>query len=142
VLKKLTPFPIIFQFKYVEPVGEGTKTIFNLWFGSIRVPWKATHHDFQPQSGFTDTQNKGSFSSWVHKHSFNNIDSNTSEVIDEIEAQFGQGFFSGLVSRFMWLTLPILFNYRSWQTRRLVKGWKNSSPCNDLQPSQEATKFG
>jgi hypothetical protein len=46
-------------------------------------------------------------------------------VIDEIQGQYGSGLFSGLVSRFMWWTLPILFAYRGWQTKRLVESGEN-----------------
>ena len=60
-----------------------------------------------------DTQKQGPFRSWRHRHQFRAIDENTTEVIDSIEAEYGN-----LISRFMWLNLPILFGYRGWRTRR------------------------
>ena len=120
VLKKLTPFPIIVQFKQVEAVGEGTSTDFVLWFGFIPVKWRAAHHDVMPDGGFTDTQVEGPFKEWVHKHTFLEIDAQTTVVIDEIKAHFGKGIFHGLVSRFMWVTLPILFSYRAWKTNQEI----------------------
>ncbi|MBG7609267.1 MAG: TIGR01777 family protein [Anaerolineae bacterium] len=121
VLKKLTPFPIIVQFRQVEPVGEGTQALFTLWFGPIPVTWHANHHDFNLPNSFFDTQVEGPFNLWVHQHSFNKIDDKMTEVVDDIDVQFGTGLFSGLVSRFMWITLPILFAYRAWQTKRLLE---------------------
>ena len=121
VLKTLTPFPIIVQFKHVEPVGEGTKAIFTLWFGPIPVPWVARHHNFDPPDGFYDTQIEGPFTSWVHRHSFIDMGGGETAVVDEIYAQYGKGLFPGLVSRFMGFTLPILFTFRSWRTRHILE---------------------
>jgi uncharacterized protein (TIGR01777 family) len=121
VLKNLTPFPIIVQFKQVEPVGEGTRTIFTLWFGPIPVKWEAVHHDFNLPDGFSDTQTEGPFVSWHHRHTFKEMDENHTMVIDDINAVFGKGLFAGIISRFMWVTLPILFAYRAWKTRRSIE---------------------
>ena len=120
-LNKLTPFPIIVQLKHIEPIGEGSKAAFNIWFGPVPVRWLARHHNYDPISGFTDTQDEGPFSLWVHQHSFLKVDGQTTKVIDEITSQYGKSLFSGLVSRMMWLTLPILFAFRAWQTKRLVE---------------------
>jgi uncharacterized protein len=120
-LKKLTPFPIIVQLKHIEPIGEGSQAAFNIWFGPVPIPWLARHHSYDPINGFTDTQDEGPFTLWVHQHSFINVDGQTTKVIDEITSQYGKSLFSGLVSRMMWLTLPILFAFRAWQTKRLVK---------------------
>lgn len=121
VLKHLTPFPITVQFKQVEPVGEGTRTIFSLWFGPIPVKWEAVHHDFNPPDGFSDTQAEGPFDSWHHRHIFKAMDENHTMVIDDINAVFGKGLFAGIMSRFIWVTLPILFAYRTWKTRRSLE---------------------
>ena len=102
-------------------MGEGTIANFNFWFGPIPVYWSATHHDIDLPNGFFDTQLEGPFTHWVHHHSFNKINDNKTEVFDEIDLQFGTGLFSGIVSRFMWITLPILFAFRAWQTKRLLE---------------------
>ena len=119
-LKQLTPFPIIVQLKRVEAIGEGSMAAFNIWFGPIPVSWVARHHDYDPIKGFTDTQDEGPFSHWVHQHTFTAINPQTTEVVDDITAKYGHDPFFGLVSRVMWLTLPILFAFRKWETRRQV----------------------
>ena len=70
---------------------------------------------------FNDTQEKGPFNYWFHQHSFLSVNATTTDVVDEITAAFGKGLFSWVVSRFMWVTLPILFAFRGWQTKRLVE---------------------
>lgn len=120
VLKQLTPLPIIVQFKNVEQMQEGSMADFNLWFGPFPAPWSARHYDFDPPRGFKDVQLKGPFAYWDHQHTFVQIDDHTTDVIDDIQARHGRHPYYGLISRFMWLTLPILFTFRAWQTRRLV----------------------
>ena len=125
VLKKLTPLPILVQFRKAELVSEGSRVDFTLWFGPFPVPWSAKHYDFDPPRGFKDIQLKGPFAFWDHRHTFVQIDDQTTEVVDDITAQLGRHPYYGLVSRFMWLTLPILFSFRAWQTRRLVEKYSH-----------------
>jgi ligand-binding SRPBCC domain-containing protein len=117
-LRDLTPPPVFVQFHNVEPLGEGSLADFTLWLGPLPVRWAARHTEVDPRRGFTDTQERGPFKSWVHRHSFEVVDDRQTDVIDTIEAQPGDHPLWGLVSRLMWLNLPVLFAYRAWKTRR------------------------
>ena len=121
-LKLLTPPPLFVKFNHIEPMGEGSRADFTLWFGPIPIHWIANHTDVHPTYGFTDTQVEGPFQTWIHRHTFTQMTTDMTKIIDEIEGQPSDHFFSGIVSRFMWLTLPILFSYRAQQTRRAVEG--------------------
>lgn len=121
-LKLLTPPPIFVKLNHIEPIGEGSRSDFTLWFGPFPIRWIAVHSDIHPQEGFTDTQLEGPFKTWVHRHAFEEITDDLTEIIDEVEGQPSNHFFWGLVSRFMWLTLPVLFSYRARQTRKAVEG--------------------
>lgn len=121
-LKLLTPPPLFVKFNHIEPMGEGSRADFTLWFGPIPIHWIAKHTDVHPTGGFTDTQVEGPFQTWIHRHTFMQMTSDTTKIIDKIEGQPSDHLFSGIVSRFMWLTLPILFSYRARQTKRAVEG--------------------
>jgi ligand-binding SRPBCC domain-containing protein len=121
-LKLLTPPPLFVKFNLIEPMGEGSRADFTLWFGPIPIHWIANHTDVHPTDGFTDTQVEGPFQTWIHRHTFTQMTTDMTKIIDEIEGQPSDHLFSGIVSRFMWLTLPILFSYRAQQTRRAVEG--------------------
>jgi ligand-binding SRPBCC domain-containing protein len=86
-----------------------------MWLGPLPIRWTAVHSQLSSQ-GFMDTQQRGPFKSWRHRHTFQQLNAWTTGVIDEIEAEPGS-----LISRFMWLNLPILFAYRAWRTRRALR---------------------
>jgi ligand-binding SRPBCC domain-containing protein len=104
----------------VEPLAENSVADFTLWLGPLPVRWVAVHTNVDPLTGFTDRQESGPFASWVHQHSFEPRDEAETEVIDEIQAEFGRGFL-GMLSRLMWINLPFMFFYRGWVTRRSIE---------------------
>ncbi len=114
-LRLLTPPPIWVQFHQVEPLAEGSVADFTMWLGPLPVRWTAVHTQVSPH-GFTDTQQRGPFQFWRHQHTFQELNAWSTGVIDEIEAEPGN-----LISRFMWLTLPMLFAYRAWRTKRALQ---------------------
>ncbi|MBN2550874.1 MAG: hypothetical protein JXB15_17050 [Anaerolineales bacterium] len=120
-LQRLTPPPVFVQMHFVEPVAENSKAEFTLWIGPLPVRWLAVHSNVHTQHGFTDTQLRGPFKHWVHQHSFRAVDEKTTEILDEIRAEPGDHPLWGLVSRFMWLNLPLMFAYRGWVMRRLIQ---------------------
>lgn len=120
-LKKLTPPPLFVSFKKVEPLAEGSVADFTMWFGPIPIHWVAKHSDVEPEKGFTDQQVEGPFEAWVHRHSFQPIEESKTMIIDRVQAEPSNHPFWGLISRFMWISMPILFTYRAWRTRREVE---------------------
>ena len=121
-LKRLTPPPMFVQFNQIEPLGEGSRSDFTLWLGPIPIRWVAVHSGVSATNGFTDTQVEGPFQTWIHKHIFQSLPGNKTRVIDQVTGQSSSHILWGIVSRFMWLTLPILFSHRARQTRRAVEG--------------------
>ena len=120
-IKQLTPPPLFITFNKVEPLAEGSVADFIMWLGPLPIHWVAIHSKVDPLRGFTDSQTTGPFEVWFHHHSFESVDDSTTEVIDQVRAKPSNHPFWGIVSRFMWLTLPILFAYRSRQTRKAVE---------------------
>jgi ligand-binding SRPBCC domain-containing protein len=114
-LRRLSPPPMIVQFNDVEPLAEGSVADFTMWLGPVPIRWVAVHSEVS-SAGFVDTQQKGPFKAWRHQHQFHALDEHTTEVIDTIDAEYGN-----LISRFMWLNLPVLFAYRGWRTRQTLE---------------------
>jgi ligand-binding SRPBCC domain-containing protein len=118
VLKVLSPPPIYAQIHDFEPLGEGSKADFTLWFGPLPVHWQAVHSDVTV-NGFTDTQVKGPLKRWQHQHRFSAIDEETTLVSEHIEYEHDAGW-RGLWSRLLFskLGLYMLFTARKIITRR------------------------
>lgn len=118
-LKQLTPPPVFVQLHRADPLAENSITDFTMWLGPLPVRWVAVHTEVDPLRGFQDSQVRGPFARWEHRHSFLPLDETATEIIDEIQAEFAGGFW-GLIGRFMWFNLPVMFAYRGWVTRRAL----------------------
>lgn len=117
-LKKLSP-PFMFIHIYrSEPLAEGSQVDFKMWLGPIPIRWVAVHKNVDSHTGFSDYQKEGPFKYWEHRHTFRAIDAQTSEVIDHVQVELSNNLFWGIVSRFMWINIPLLFAYRGWALRR------------------------
>ena len=69
-LERLTPpWESVFISKQ-EPLKEGSRTIFYLKTGFIKIKWIAKHTDYMENRRFTDFQVRGPFSLWRHTHTF------------------------------------------------------------------------
>lgn len=124
-LRRLMP-PLLGRIHRAEPINEGSLTEFTLWLGPLPVRWVARHVDVGPR-GFTDEQVRGPFARWVHRHSFEPLDDRTTLVRDTIEAEWRRHPFWGPVGWLLWQSLPLLFAYRAWVTRRTVEVSHRSS---------------
>ncbi|RPI85715.1 MAG: hypothetical protein EHM41_10250 [Chloroflexi bacterium] len=121
-LKAITPPPLRVQLlRAPAMLGEGNAMEFNLLAGPLPIYWLA-HIKESSLAGFTDYQLRGPFKSWIHRHRFVQVDEQRTEVLDEVEAQLKPHIFWGSVGLVMWLSLPVLFAFRAWKTRRLLEG--------------------
>jgi ligand-binding SRPBCC domain-containing protein len=120
ILKKLSPPPIFVQIHHFEPLGEGSRAEFTLWFGPLPVRWTAVHHHVGPH-GFTDVQESGPLQSWSHTHTFTAVDPHTTRVTEQITYAHHPGK-RGLLSRILFAKpgLYLLFTARKLLTRYYV----------------------
>jgi len=124
----ITPPPVIARIRQAPArLSEGDEMDFTLWLGPIPIRWLARIENVTA-TGFTDRQLRGPFRQWVHRHKFVPVDSTTTQVVDEIELRFRLHPWWGLIGVGMALTLPLLFAYRGWKTRRLLTSQTTSVP--------------
>jgi ligand-binding SRPBCC domain-containing protein len=120
-LKALTPPLAFMRFHSLpDPIQQGDVLSFSMWLGPVPIHWESSFPEFSA-NGFVDTQGKGPFRSWTHRHTFTELKPGITEVRDQIEAHLDANLWRGLVGLLMWLTLPALFLYRKMQTRRLLE---------------------
>jgi len=117
----ITPPPVRVKVHQAPPrLSDGDIMDFTLWLGPLPLHWMARIENITPD-GFTDRQVRGPFRQWVHRHTFVPIDETTTEVVDRIEFKLKPHPFWALIGLGMGLTLPLLFAYRGWKTRRILE---------------------
>lgn len=117
----ITPPPIVVRLKKSPDVlAEGDEMEFTMWLGPIPVNWKARIESVS-SNGFTDRQLQGPFTEWVHRHTFVVVDENTTDVLDELIIKLRPHLFWGSLGLGMAIGLPVLFAFRGWKTKRLLK---------------------
>ena len=117
----ITPPPVIVRVHHAPAVlVEGDEMDFTMWLGPLPIHWIARIENVTP-TGFIDRQIKGPFTKWIHQHTFVSIDSQTTEVQDSVTVELGAHWFWRTVGWIMWLNLPVLFAFRGWKTKRILR---------------------
>lgn len=117
----ITPPPVIVRVHAAPAIlGEGDEMEFTLWLGPLPLRWRARIEQVTPIS-FVDRMVAGPFAAWVHRHSFVPVDASTTRVVDDVEVKPLRHWFWGPVGWGMKLSLPMLFAFRGWKTRRLLE---------------------
>jgi len=121
----ITPPPVVVRIRRAPArLDDGDEMDFTMWLGPLPLNWLARIEDVSP-NGFTDRQLRGPFREWIHRHTFTPVDETTTAVVDEIELELRAHLWWGVVGLGMWLSLPLLFAYRGWKTRRLIQAQQN-----------------
>ena len=143
----ITPPPVIVRVHRAPPpavpLAEDDEMDFTLWLGPLPMRWMARIEQVTPVS-FVDRQVRGPFGSWRHLHTYVAIwepgsrssGASVAErtlVIDEVQAELSRNWAWKFVGLGMWLSLPLLFAYRGWKTRRLL-GKKTAWQTNGTAP--------
>jgi ligand-binding SRPBCC domain-containing protein len=117
----ITPPPVIVRLHRAPLIlQEGDQMEFTLWLGPLPIHWLACIEEVTP-SGFIDRQVRGPFRRWVHRHRFIPLGERETEVRDEVEVELSHHPLWALVGLGMWATLPLLFAFRGWKTRRVLE---------------------
>jgi uncharacterized protein (TIGR01777 family) len=73
-------------------MADGAVARFRMRKFGVGVEWVARHHDVQPGRSFSDTQERGPFARWVHRHSFLPDGDAASMLEDRVDYDLPGGF--------------------------------------------------
>jgi len=120
-MKKITPWPIKISINQ-SPVKlvDGDLLDFTMWLGPLPIQWSAVIVS-NSSTSFTDRLIEGPFKRWEHIHAFEAIDEARSTVRDVIIAQLHDSPTKWLIGIGMWIGLPVLFAFRTWKTKKLLR---------------------
>jgi ligand-binding SRPBCC domain-containing protein len=118
----LTPPPVIVRVhRAPQEISEGDEVEFTLWFGPLPVRWLARFDQVSDRS-FIDSLASGPFRRWDHRHTFKPVGERCTQVSDEIVLALRHHPFWAVFGLAMRLSLPLLFFYRQWRTRKHLEG--------------------
>ncbi len=117
----ITPPPVVVQVHAApQRLSEGDIMDFTLWVGPLPLHWVARIEETTPIS-FVDRQVQGPFASWEHLHTYVAQQDGSTAVDDRVTARLRRHPFWFAVGLGMWVTLPLLFAFRGWKTRRILE---------------------
>jgi ligand-binding SRPBCC domain-containing protein len=119
-LRAITPLLRVRLDQAPTRLHQGGELTFSLWFGPLPLRWRA-RIDALPPTGFVDRQIRGPFQFWEHRHTFVPLGAEATWILDEVLATPRRSFLWAAVGLGIWLSLPLLFAFRAWKTRRLLE---------------------
>lgn len=88
---------------------------------TIRMFWETEITEVNELRSFTDTQRKGPYARWVHKHSFTEVEGGV-EMVDELEYAIPFGILGRFANHlFVEDEVKSIFNYRYHVLEKLFK---------------------
>ena len=132
-MPSITPPPIVVRVHRAPALlGEGDEMDFTMWAGPLPLRWLA-HIEDVSERGFTDRLLQGPFADWRHRHSFEALANDLTEVVDRVEASSKKHVLWGPVGIAMWVGLPLLFAYRGWKTRKLLETGETAMAVHGIE---------
>ncbi len=113
-LERLTPpWEKVKVLERGNSLAVGTRVVLQIVGGPFPQHWVAEHVEYEPPHLFADTQRKGPFAYWYHRHRFEPTTRGTTLMTDEIEYAVPFGWLGELAAGwFVRGKLQRMFDYR------------------------------
>lgn len=107
------------------PIKDGSRSRIGVGVGPFEVEWLAVHRDVEPGKGFRDSQAKGPFRAWEHRHSFLAGTKPGSSILeDAIEYELPFGPLGRLMGASIRRDLEATFRFRHARTAADIRHLK------------------
>lgn len=112
-LERITPPDLRFRIVTPLPVDmrEGTLIDYRLRLDGIPFGWRTLITEWDPPFAFTDTQLKGPYHTWIHRHTFREVDGGTL-MVDEVRWRVPLWPLGGLALPLVRRKVARIFRYR------------------------------
>ena len=121
-LERITPPELRFQILTPLPIKmkQGTLIDYRLKLRGIPVKWQTEIYVWDPPHAFVDRQLSGPYKQWIHRHSFVEIDKNTTLIEDEVKYRIGYPPFGAIAHILVRRELDHIFDYRQERVAELL----------------------
>lgn len=85
-LEQITPPALRFQIVTALPIEMRTGTLidYRLRLNGLPFRWRTVISEWDPPHAFTDTQLKGPYHTWIHRHVFEEMEDGRTRMTDEV----------------------------------------------------------
>lgn len=123
-LEKITPPDLGFHIVTPQPIemGEGSLIEYRISLHGIPMSWKTLISKWDPPNEFVDEQLSGPYKQWIHRHTFTELDSNTTLIEDEVRYRLPFEPFGDIAQFFVERQLKNIFDFREKTVNELGAG--------------------
>jgi len=123
-LEKITPPDLGFHIVTPQPIemGEGSLIEYRISLHGIPMSWKTLISKWDPPNEFVDEQLSGPYKQWIHRHTFIELDPNTTLIEDEVRYRLPFEPFGDIAQFFVERQLKNIFDFREKTVNELGAG--------------------
>ena len=123
-LEKITPPDLGFHIVTPQPIemSEGSLIEYRISLHGIPMSWKTLISKWDPPNEFVDEQLSGPYKQWIHRHTFIELDPNTTLIEDEVRYRLPFEPFGDIAQFFVERQLKNIFDFREKTVSELGTG--------------------
>jgi ligand-binding SRPBCC domain-containing protein len=113
-LERITPAELNFHILTQQPIEMlvGAVIEYKLKLNGFPMSWKSLISRWDPPNEFVDEQLSGPYKQWIHRHTFIEVDANTTLIEDEVRYRLPLEPFGDLAHFFVVRQLNNIFDHR------------------------------
>jgi len=129
-LERITPPSLRFRIVTTGPIeiAEGTLIDYELRLRGLPFKWRTEITKWSPPYEFVDSQLRGPYRQWIHRHTFEELGPGITRIEDEVRYRLPLEPFGDLVHFLVKRELKKIFDYRHATVETLLADQTGHSP--------------
>lgn len=121
-LERITPPQLNFHIVTPQPIqlSKGTLIDYKLRLHGFPLTWRTEIAEWEPPYSFVDRQLTGPYSQWIHRHTFTEIEENTTLIEDQVAYRLPLEPFGDIAHFIVRGELDKIFDFRQKAVAELL----------------------